>query len=265
MAMSNMNRLAAILAALLASTACTPTRINYVPPAIDYVSAESQDAAGPPTEASRPADKDREVVAEVVARLAGAAGPLCEQVKRSPCEFNVELVESSASEIRFSEDKVLLSAGLARTLQSADEVAAVLAHQFAHVLARHTQLPTEEMRRHDEESARQLGAAIFVLLLAGPAAVRATTPPRTPPDPTKGPYDAMDELAADYVAVYLMVRAGFNPGAMRSVWSRTLPGAHETDPTWVVQHNAPTSRIAAIDEAILEAFSEPGRLPTIKP
>lgn len=243
---------------------CTPSRVNYVPPAIDYAAARSQDIVGSPSEALRPAEEDRVIATSVAERLTAAATPLCEQAAYMPCEFRVAFVEYSTSEIRSSEGDVVLSAGLARTLQSEDEFAAVLAHQFAHTMSRHTPSPTDEMRRHEEESARQLGAAIFLMLLAGPAAVRATTPARTPPDPGKGPYTFPDELAADYLAVYLMVRAGFNPGAMRTVWSRTLSGERENDPSWVVQHTAPSTRIDAIDEAILEAFSEPGRLPTIK-
>lgn len=257
-------RLVGIVSIAILLAGCTPSRINYVPPAIDYAVVRSHDAFGSPSEALRPAGEDRLIATAVGERLTAAATPLCEQAGYTPCEFRVSFMEYSASEIRSLEGDVLLTAGLARTLQTEDEFAALLAHQIAHMMSRHTPSPTEEMRRHEEESARLLGAALFVLLLAGPAAVRATTPVRTPPDPAKGPYTGADELAADYLAVYLMIRAGYNPGAMRTVWSRTLSGEQESDPSWVAQHAAPSARLDAIDEAILEAFSEPGRLPTIK-
>ncbi len=112
--------------------------------------------------------------------------------------------------------------GLVRTV---DELAAVIAHEIAHVNCRHS---TEAMTREMLPNLLLAGAAIWAeieeeddaqLILAG--AMLAYNGLVV----TK--YSRVDELEADRVGMFYMARAGYDPAAAPRVWER-LAGATDS-------------------------------------
>jgi hypothetical protein len=122
---------------------------------------------------------------------------------------------------------VFIWTGMIDTTKNDDELAAVLAHEIGHVLARHTDPdPDEEMKK----LLINLGA-----IAAGIAAARVTGSPNwgeTVGDLTQtvtdqvakglllNPYSRDRELEADQIGLFLMADAGYNPQAAIDFWSR---------------------------------------------
>ena len=115
--------------------------------------------------------------------------------------------------------------GLAR---DADEVAAVLAHEIAHVNARHS---TEAMTRQMLPNILFLGATIFaqakerdeIATALGGAFVLYNGIWMTR-------YSRADEIEADTVGILYMAKAGYDPRASLRIWERAAQQRTGADP-----------------------------------
>lgn len=121
--------------------------------------------------------------------------------------------------------------GLMDSLKDDDELAAVLAHEISHRLARH----------HIAGEDKQLGELLTILAGVAVAATVASDETSTPQDVQdaanltanlmKGiavnPYDQAEEYEADLIGLFLMADAGFNPTKAARVWynmAQSRPG-----------------------------------------
>ncbi len=139
------------------------------------------------------------------------------------CASRIEIVPGSGMNAGANGRTVSVDGRLANFVRDDDELAAIIAHEMAHNIRNH---------RHLLDS---LGVKGGLLSVVGknPARIRCT------------------EVEADYVGIYLMARAGFDPAAATRFWdrftSRGAPGFLR-DPT----HPPPADRQAHIARTMAE-------------
>jgi TPR repeat protein len=148
--------------------------------------------------------------------------------------------------------KIVVYSGLIRKLSlTDDELAAVMAHEVSHALAQHqreaiSEKMTEQLilgildvalvaaskggQRYNPQMAANLSAQVSSLMFTLP-------------------YSRDREYEADRIGLTLMVRAGFDPHAMETVFQKMRANAFG-GPSFLSTHPASSDRIAAIEAAI---------------
>ena len=126
-----------------------------------------------------------------------------------------------------------------------DQLAAVLAHEFGHVVARH----------HDERITRQSGASGAVQLIGallgsqyGQGAANAAVQGGSILAQTGFllPGSRAQESEADVVGQQLMASAGFDPRAAVNLWQNMMSAGGDRPPQWLSTHPDPQSRIGEL-------------------
>lgn len=141
--------------------------------------------------------------------------------------------------------KVGVYTGIFKAARNQDQLAAVIAHEVGHVVARH----------HDERITRQYGAQAGLGIVGaivgsqyganaaqtaqqlGGAALQATF---------LLPNSRTQETEADIVGQQLMAEAGFDPREAVSLWQNMISAGGSQGPEWLSTHPNPQSRIAEL-------------------
>jgi predicted Zn-dependent protease len=180
------------------------------------------------------------VAASVIARLGGEPLPPDHPVSAYLREVGT-LVAVTAAEERLEDDRpyplkgyrfipvvssaqnavgspggfVVVTTGLLRAVRSEDELAAVLAHEVAHVQRGHTMQPVEAARRQEHLSEGLLKGTDQVVHAFFGKAVQAGTDFVL----DRG-FGKKNELAADAFAARILEGAGYDPSALRAFLER---------------------------------------------
>lgn len=147
--------------------------------------------------------------------------------------------------------KVGVYTGIFKVATNQDQLAAVVAHEIGHVIARH----------HDERITRQLGAAGAVQLLGSLAGDYSQIA-------TQGgslfaqagfllPNSRAQETEADVVGQDLMAKAGFDPRGAVGLWRNMAAAGGARSPQWLSTHPDPGSRLRELEsraEGLLPAM-----------
>lgn len=112
------------------------------------------------------------------------------------CVSRVQIVPSLRLKASADGTYVQLTSAMVEYARSDDELALVIAHEMAHNILAH----------REALDAQKITRGIFKSLDGSAAKIRRT------------------EVEADYLALYLMARAGFDPGAAPAFWRRLGPG-----------------------------------------
>jgi predicted Zn-dependent protease len=134
---------------------------------------------------------------------------------------------------------VVVTTGLLRAVRSEDELAAVLAHEVAHVQRGHTMQPVEAARRQERISEGLLKGTDSVVHAFFGKAVEAGTDFVL----DKG-FGKKNELAADAFATRILAQAGYDPAALRGYLER-LEG-HSASGGFFSRHPPAAERAAAL-------------------
>ena len=137
--------------------------------------------------------------------------------------------------------KVGVYTGIFKVATNQDQLAAVVAHEIGHVIARH----------HDERITRQLGAAGAVQLLGSLAGDYSQIA-------TQGgsvlaqagfllPNSRAQETEADVVGQDLMAKAGFDPRGATQLWRNMAAAGGARSPQWLSTHPEPASRLRELE------------------
>ena len=138
---------------------------------------------------------------------------------------------------------------------SDDEIAAVLAHEMAHVNCRHS---TERLSKimtasilaetaamvaeHNDEN--NWATAIRSIFAAGTSLIIPT-------------YSRADEREADRVGLFYMAKAGFDPRAAARIWQRVYQKKGDTDPASIFStHPSDYERYLALEQMMPYAMEE---------
>lgn len=134
---------------------------------------------------------------------------------------------------------VVVTTGLLRAVRSEDELAAVLAHEVAHVVLGHPLQPVEAARKQERLTGKLLEGTTDVVHAFFGRAVAAGTDAVM----DRG-FGKQNELAADALAARILAEAGYDPAALPAFLGR-LEGAAAKG-GFFARHPAPHDRIRAL-------------------
>jgi predicted Zn-dependent protease len=147
---------------------------------------------------------------------------------------------------------VAVTTGLLRTVRSEDELAAVLAHEVAHVQLGHTMQPVEAARRQEQLTGIALeGTSDVVHAFFGKVVSTGTDLVLD-----RG-FGKKNELAADAFAARILREAGYDPGALAAFLGR-LDG-RSAQGGFLSRHPPAAERVAALGGAAPVAAPTPIR------
>lgn len=142
--------------------------------------------------------------------------------------------------------KVGLYTGIFKVARNQDQLAAVVAHEVGHVVARH----------HDERITRQQGAQAGLGVLGalvgsqyGSNAAQATQQLGGAAVQTAFllPNNRVQETEADVVGQQLMAAAGFDPREAVALWQNMISAGGSQGPEWLSTHPNPQARISELN------------------
>jgi predicted Zn-dependent protease len=214
-------------------------------------------------------DAESRDMLRIAARLQERAPALCRHAKVENCGIDIEYsADSGVNAYASGKNSVVVQRGLLELLETDDEVAAVVAHEFGHHLVRHI----EEKRRN-----AAIGAVLAGLAAAGGAVATGADPYAPATRNAVGTwmgvggrigalsYSKAQEREADLLSAYLLARADYDLHKAGHVWhvlaqldkTRTRSSLFDTHPTG-------PERIAAWERSIPEVKNTPGMLPPWK-
>jgi predicted Zn-dependent protease len=164
--------------------------------------------------------------------------------------------------------KVGVNTGMFVVAEDADQLAAVVGHELAHVMYRHG------AERFSQQILAQTGLTV--------AAVAANAKAPENSQLILGalgagaqigvllPFSRKHETEADLEGQRLMARAGFDPAAAVTLWQRMQQSGGGSGPTWMSTHPNPQGRINQLNQGLAAARPEferaraEGRLPSCR-
>jgi predicted Zn-dependent protease len=159
--------------------------------------------------------------------------------------------------------KIAVYTGLLQVVQSDTELAAVLGHEVAHALARHS------AERLSDQRAATIGLTALTVGLAVLGARTGTTSAGTSAaisvaamaagaGVTYGvlmPMSRKQESEADHIGLVLMALAGYDPHAAITLWERLASlNKGQKGPQWLSTHPTDDARIADLKNWLPEAM-----------
>jgi predicted Zn-dependent protease len=156
--------------------------------------------------------------------------------------------------------------GLLRTAKTPAQLAAVVGHEIAHVLARHSG------ERVSQEIALGMGLEVLGAAMGNPQ-TRAAVMGALGVGAQVGvllPYSRKHEAEADEIGQLLMADAGFDPRESVTLWENMAKAAGESPPEFLSTHPTNESRIKHLQDHLNEAQGiyrearQEGRTPNCK-
>jgi Zn-dependent protease with chaperone function len=257
----------ALALTLLLAAACAA---RPAPPAVgaaEVDAARRRIAASPPPAAQpRPAEADSAMLASAAARVAAAAEPVCAAQLRRACGFSVRFAPSTttARASAHGAGEVTITAGMVRLVETEDELAAVVAHEFGHHLAGHLGRQRTRGAVAGAVASAVLGALVPFGGLAGAALGQGAA--ELGAGAARLAYSKAEEREADYLAAYLVARAGYDLGRAGELWARlSRPDAAARAGGGIAgllaTHPAEAERLAAWQRAAEEIRASPDLMP----
>jgi predicted Zn-dependent protease len=251
------------LATLAAACAARPA-----PPAVDAAEVEaarrSIAAAPPPAAQPRAAEENTAMLASAAARVAAAAEPVCAAHLGRACRFTVRLDPASdtARASAHGGGQVTITAGMVRLVETEDELAAVVAHEFGHHLAGHIGRQRTRGAVAGTVAGTVIGAVVPFGGLAGWAIGQGAA--QLGSNAARLAYSKAEEREADYLAAYLVARAGYDLERAGNLWARlSRPDAARRSGIagLLATHPAEAERLAAWRRATEEIRASPDLMP----
>ena len=156
--------------------------------------------------------------------------------------------------------KVFLNSGLILMVASEDELAAVIAHEMGHVVARHVAKQSEKGLKLNLAT---LGAILAGIALGPKAAGAVITTSAAAAQTAMLKYSRENEEEADYLGLKFMEKAGYDPGAMLSVLKkiRLVTGPAESDPpAYLMTHPALEDRMSNLEVQMVHEPKAPEKV-----
>ena len=192
--------------------------------------------------AEKPQTRDTRQTAYVRCIVNSLVAVLPAQARTTGWESAV-FADDSANAFALPGGKVGVYTGLFNVARNQDQLAAVIAHEMGHVLAKH----------HDERITRQAGAQGVLQLLGSLLGSRYGQGAASAAVQGGGilaqtgfllPGSRAQETAADVVGQQLMTNAGFDPREAVNLWQNMIAAGGGRAPEWLSTHPDPNARIA---------------------
>jgi predicted Zn-dependent protease len=251
-----------LLAAAVLAAACTT---HYLPPAVDQAEVEAaRQAIAAPAWAAAARDPTladtANRLATVTRRVSDAAQPLCTADLGRTCPLEVVLDPSAAPRAEATgRGRILVTAGMVRLLDGDDELAAVVAHEAGHHLAGHIGRQLARGLAAGTVASALLGAVLPFGGLAGWALGQGAA--ELGAGAARLAFSKEEEREADYLAAYLVARAGYDPERAGRLWEILGRGRAGESAGLLDSHPAGPDRLAAWRRTAEEIRVSPDLVP----
>jgi predicted Zn-dependent protease len=162
-------------------------------------------------------------------------------------EFNV-IQDDTPNAFALPGGKVGVNTGLFKVAKNDDQVAAVMAHEVGHAIARHGS------ERMSQQMAVQVGLA-GLGVAGGQAAQYSELAAMAATLGIILPFSRTQEAEADHIGVIMMAKAGYDPRASVTLWENFAKLGGSRQPEFLSTHPAPASRIENLKALMPEAMA----------
>jgi predicted Zn-dependent protease len=190
-----------------------------------------------------PKQKYQEFVDRVGFRLVQSS-----RAKDTPWQFEFHLLNDPKTINAFAlpGGQIFITTGLYTLFSSEDQLAAVLSHEIAHVVARHSS-------QRIAKASLTKGIADAVMVASGDA--RAGQISAIVGQMVSMKFSREDEIEADRLGVFFMTESGYDPrGMVQLMELLQSTGRGNRPPEFFSTHPSPENRIEKIQEAIRESL-----------
>ncbi len=143
--------------------------------------------------------------------------------------------------------KVGVNTGLFAVAKTEGQLAAVMGHEIAHVMAQHS---AERMSR---DMATQLGLGILGASINSPEMVSAAANAATLG--ISMPFGRSQESEADRIGLIYMAKAGYDPREAVDLWKNFAAYGGDRPPEFLSTHPSPENRIERLQQFMPEALA----------
>lgn len=143
--------------------------------------------------------------------------------------------------------KIGVYEGLLSVAETQDQLAAVIAHEIAHVLARHSN------ERISTQYATSSGLELASVLAGSNTPVKQTLFGLLGIGAQVGillPFSRSQESEADLIGLELMARSGFDPRASVSLWENMIEASGSGPPEFLSTHPSGETRIRSLQQSM---------------
>ena len=150
--------------------------------------------------------------------------------------------------------QVFFYTGILKYMSNDDEIAAVMAHEVGHALARHA------AERISTQQLAALGGQILQVGLGTNGVSAGNTNAIMQAFGIASqlgvilPYSRTQEYEADHIGLVLAARAGYNPNGALTFWSKFIKNNSKRSPEYFSTHPDPRNRIARIKSLMPEVM-----------
>jgi len=258
---------ALVIGAFTTGCAGAAHQLPEITQAESFSAIQNISASPSPSPTTRTISENEKIARTVFSKLQNVAGPICSATEQSKCWFTLELSPDGEMNAYAAKNQIVIHNGLAQYFQNEEEFAVVVAHEMGHHIAHHYEKGVQN---------RTVGAAIAGLIFLGIAGA-TNAYQYNPSQQQRDLQNYMDlgaglgnisfskehEREADYIATYLMARAGYNPKAGSDVWIKIakLDGKLETG--LLDTHPAGPDRLAGWRSAVNEVRFSSDLMPNL--
>ena len=196
----------------------------------------------------QPVSSDARTVAYVRCVADQITATLAEQQDWEVNVFN----DPAANAFALPGGKIGVNSGLLEVAQTADQLATVMAHEVAHVLAQHSN------ERVSIQMATQTGMQLLQALSGEPSEEKAMLFGLLGVGTQFGvtlPFSRKHETEADVLGLELMAKAGFDPRASVTLWENMAKASNGAPPEFLSTHPSNASRIRDLQASMPEAMA----------
>lgn len=173
------------------------------------------------------------------------------EIKNFAWEFN--LVQSAdVNAFCMPGGKIVVYEGIMKYMSSDDELAAVMGHEVAHAVAKHSN------ERMSQQLMTEYGAAALGTAISGTSAavqnIAGTVYGLGTQYGVMLPYSRKHEYEADHMGLIFMAIAGYNPQSSITFWQKMAQGKAGGTPEIMSTHPSDANRIAELQKYMPEAM-----------
>lgn len=157
-------------------------------------------------------------------------------------------VDDTANAFALPGGKIGVNTGMLKVATTQNELAAVIGHEIAHVIARHS---------NERASSQFATAAAVNIVAAGSGDHNAQIAAALGTGAYYGiqlPFSRTQESEADIMGLEYMAKAGFNPQASVDLWKKMDAKSGSRPPEFLLTHPSSQTRIKRLEENMSEAL-----------
>ncbi|MDR1201398.1 MAG: M48 family metallopeptidase [Tannerellaceae bacterium] len=173
------------------------------------------------------------------------------EIKNFSWEFN-SVQSTDVNAFCMPGGKIVVYEGIMKYISSDDELAAVMGHEVAHAVAKHSN------ERMSQQLMTEYGAAILGTAISGTSQavqnIAGTVYGLGAQYGVMLPYSRKHEYEADHMGLIFMAIAGYNPQAAITFWQKMAQGKSSGTPEIMSTHPSDTNRIMELQKYLPDAI-----------